>query len=261
MDLGLKNKVALVIASSQGLGKAVAKELVKEGAHVMLTSRSEDKLAEVKEELEALHGGKVAYFPCDITKNEDIQKLVVRTHEVFGKIDILLNNAGGPPSGKFDSFSDEAWQQAFELNLLSYIRIIREVLPDLRKEGGRIVNIASISVKTPLPNLVLSNAFLNGIGGLSRSLADELASVYVFVNVVEKRKIETDRLKYLNEANAKARKLFLSYFFFFFFLGIPLGRYGTPEEFAKAVVFLLSDANTFFIVITLYVDGGAVKAI
>ena len=169
MDLGLKNKVALVIASSQGLGKAVAKELVKEGAHVMLTSRSEDKLAEVKEELEALHGGKVA-FPCDITKNEDIQKLVVRTHEVFGKIDILLNNAGGPPSGKFDSFSDEAWQQAFELNLLSYIRIIREVLPDLRKEGGRIVNIASISVKTPLPNLVLSNTFRNGIVGLSKTL-------------------------------------------------------------------------------------------
>ena len=101
----------------------------------MLTSRSEDKLAEVKEELEALHGGKVAYFPCDITKNEDIQKLVVRTHEVFGKIDILLNNAGGPPSGKFDSFSDEAWQQAFELNLLSYIRIIRAVLPDLAQRG------------------------------------------------------------------------------------------------------------------------------
>ena len=103
MDLGLKNKVALVVASSQGLGKAVAKELVKEGAHVMLTSRSEDKLAEVKEELEAMHAGKVAYFPCDITKVEDIQKLVARTHTVFGKIDILLNNAGGPPSGKFDS--------------------------------------------------------------------------------------------------------------------------------------------------------------
>jgi 3-oxoacyl-[acyl-carrier protein] reductase len=261
MDLGLKNKVALVIASSQGLGKAVAKELVKEGAHVMLTSRSEDKLAEVKEELEALHGGKVAYFPCDITKNEDIQKLVARTHEVFGKIDILLNNAGGPPSGKFDSFSDEAWQQAFELNLLSYIRIIREVLPDLHKDGGRIVNIASISVKTPLPNLVLSNTFRNGIVGLSKTLADELASDNILVNVVAPGKIETDRLKYLNEANAKAKELPLAEVDKAAIAGIPLGRYGTPEEFAKAVVFLLSEANTYITGSTIYVDGGAVKAI
>ena len=261
MDLGLKNKVALVVASSQGLGKAVAKELVKEGAHVMLTSRSEDKLAEVKEELEAMHAGKVAYFPCDITKVEDIQKLVARTHTVFGKIDILLNNAGGPPSGKFDSFADEVWQQAFALNLLSYIRIIREVLPDLRKEGGRIVNIASISVKTPLPNLVLSNTFRNGIVGLSKTLADELAPDNILVNVVAPGKIETDRLKYLNEANAKARELTVAEVDKAAIAGIPLGRYGTPEEFAKAVVFLLSEANTYITGSTLYVDGGAVKAI
>lgn len=261
MDLGLTNKVALVIASSQGLGKAVAKELVKEGAHVMLTSRSEDKLAEVKEELEALHAGKVAYFPCDITQVEDIQKLVERTHAVFGKIDILLNNAGGPPSGKFDSFSDEVWQQAFELNLLSYIRIIREVLPDLRKEGGRIVNIASTSVKTPLPNLVLSNTFRNGIVGLSKTLADELAPDNILVNVVAPGKIATDRLKYLNEANAKAKELTVAEADKAAIAAIPLGRYGTPEEFAKAVVFLLSDANTYITGSTLYVDGGAVKAI
>ena len=261
MDLGLGNKVALVIASSQGLGKAVAKELVKEGAQVMLTSRSEDKLAEVKEELEALHAGRVAYFPCDITNAEDIKKLVERTHAVFGKIDILVNNAGGPPTGKFDSFSDEAWQRSFELNLLSYIRVIREVLPDLRKEGGRIVNIASISVKTPLPDLILSNTFRNGIVGMSKTLAEELAADNILVNVVAPGQIATDRIKFLNESRAKNQNRTLEEVDAEAIAKIPLGRYGTPEEFAKAVAFLLSDANTYITGSTIYVDGGLVKAI
>jgi 3-oxoacyl-[acyl-carrier protein] reductase len=261
MDLGLENKVALVIASSQGLGKAVAKELVKEGAQVMLTSRSEDKLAEVKEELETLHAGRVAYFPCDITNAEDIKKLVERTHAVFGKIDILVNNAGGPPTGKFDSFSDEAWQRSFELNLLSYIRVIREVLPDLRKEGGRIVNIASISVKTPLPDLILSNTFRNGIVGMSKTLAEELAADNILVNVVAPGQIATDRIKFLNESRAKNQNRPLEEVDAEAIAKIPLGRYGTPEEFAKAVAFLLSDANTYITGSTIYVDGGLVKAI
>lgn len=261
MDLGLGNKVALVVASSQGLGKAVAKELVKEGAQVMLTSRSEDKLAEVKEELEALHAGRVAYFPCDITNAEDIKKLVERTHAVFGKIDILVNNAGGPPTGKFDSFSDEAWQRSFELNLLSYIRVIREVLPDLRKEGGRIVNIASISVKTPLPDLILSNTFRNGIVGMSKTLAEELAADNILVNVVAPGQIATDRIKFLNESRAKTQNRTLEEVDAEAIAKIPLGRYGTPEEFAKAVAFLLSDANTYITGSTIYVDGGLVKAI
>jgi len=261
MDLGLQNKVALVIASSQGLGKAVAKELVKEGAHVMLTSRSEDKLANVREELEALHAGRVAYFPCDITNAEDIKKLIERTHAVFGKIDILLNNAGGPPSGTFESFSDEAWQKSFELNLLSYVRIIREVLPDLRKEGGRIVNIASISVKTPLPNLILSNTFRNGIVGMSKTLAEELAADNILVNVVAPGQIATDRIRFLNESSAKIQNRPLEEVDEEAIAKIPLGRYGTPEEFAKAVTFLLSEANTYITGSTIYVDGGMVKAI
>jgi 3-oxoacyl-[acyl-carrier protein] reductase len=132
LDLNLTGKVALVVASSQGLGKAVAEQLVKEGTNVMLTSRSSDNLKAVAEELTALGGGKVSYHVADITSTEDIQSLVKATHNAFGKIDILINNAGGPPGGPFDQFADEDWQKAFELNLLSYIRIIREVLPDLK---------------------------------------------------------------------------------------------------------------------------------
>ena len=227
MDLGLKNKVALVVASSQGLGKAVAKELVKEGAHVMLTSRSEDKLAEVKEELEAMHAGKVAYFPCDITKVEDIQKLVARTHTVFGKIDILLNNAGGPPSGKFDSFSDEVWQQPIELNLLSYIRIIREVLPDLRKEGGRIVNIASVIGVTGNAGQANYAASKAGLIGLAQAWAPQLQARGISINAVAPGFIETQMTAHIPFALREAGRRMSS-----------LGQGGQPQDVAEAVAWL-----------------------
>lgn len=261
MDLGLSGKNALVIASSQGLGKAIATELVKEGANVMLTSRNEEKLAQVKAELESLGEGKVAYYPCDITKPDEIKALVRQTQKELGTIQILLNNAGGPPSGTFDDFTDEDWQDAFELNLFSYIRIIREVLPDLRKDGGRIVNIASISVKKPIENLILSNTFRNGIVGLSKTLAEELGPDNILVNVAAPGTIATGRIQHLNEKNAektgasvqeveeKQRK------------DISLGRLGTPEEFAKAVTFLLSEANGYITGETLLIDGGMAKTI
>lgn len=204
MDLGLKGKTALIIASSKGLGKAVATELVKEGANVMLTSRNEETLQAVQKELQELNAGKVAYHVCDITKPEQIKELVKQTQNTFGRIQLLLNNAGGPPSGNFDDFDDEAWQDAFELNLFSYIRVIREVLPDLRKEGGRIVNIASISVKKPIPNLILSNTFRNGIVGLSKSLAEELAPDNILVNVAAPGTISTGRIQQLNEEDRKS---------------------------------------------------------
>ncbi|MGP6147160.1 SDR family oxidoreductase [Jeotgalibaca sp. A122] len=261
MDLGLKGKNALIIASSQGLGKAVATELVKEGANVMLTSRSEDALREVQEELELLGEGRVTYFPCDITKPEEIKALVAETQKRLGTINILLNNAGGPPSGVFDDFEDEAWQRAFELNLLSYIRIIREVLPDLRKEGGRIVNVASISVKTPMKNLILSNTFRNGIVGLSKSLAEELGPDNILVNVAAPGTIGTGRIAQLNKNNAEKQGVSVEDIEKETAAKIPLGRMGRPQEFGKAVAFLLSDANTYITGSTILVDGGMAKVI
>ena len=261
MDLGLKGKNALVIASSQGLGKAVAAELVKEGANVMLTSRDETTLRQTKEELAQLGEGKVTYFPCDITKPEQISALIAETNKQLGTIQILFNNAGGPPSGTFDDFMDDDWQNAFELNLLSYIRIIRQVLPDLRKSGGRIVNNTSISVKMPLTNLVLSNTLRNGIVGLSKSLSEELASDKILVNVVAPGMIATGRIDQLNENNAKKLGVSVEEFEKETAKKIPLGRTGKPEEFGKAVAFLLSDANTYITGTTLVIDGGMAKVI
>lgn len=261
MDLGLKGKNALVIASSQGLGKAVAIELVKEGANVMLTSRSEDALREVQSELELLGEGRVTYFPCDITKPEEIKALVAETQKRLGPIQILLNNAGGPPSGDFDDFDDDDWQRFFELNLMSYIRIIRQVLPDMRKHGGRIVNVASSSVKRTIPHLILSNTFRNGIVGLSKSLAEELGPDNILVNVAAPGTIATGRIDQLNKNNADKQGVTVKEVEKKTVEQIPLGRMGRPEEFGKAVTFLLSDANTYITGSTILIDGGKAKVI
>lgn len=261
MDLGIKGKTALVIASSQGLGKAVATELAKEGANVMLTSRNEEALQEAKAEIEEVAIGRVSFYVCDITKPDEIKQLVKETQKKFGTIQILLNNAGGPPSGNFDDFGDEDWQNAFELNLLSYIRVIREVLPDLRKEGGRIANIASISVKKPISNLILSNTLRNGIVGLSKTLAEELAPDNILVNVIAPGTIETGRIQKLNEDRAEKQNKSLDQVKEETINNIPLGRMGTPEEFAKAVTFILSDANSYITGTTLLIDGGMAKVI
>lgn len=261
MELNLTNKVALVIASSQGLGKAVAKQLVKEGAHVMLTSRYAEKLQAVQTELAALQKGKVAYFPADITDVNQIKALVAKTREVFGKIDILINNAGGPPGGTFDDFTDEDWQHAFELNLLSYIRIIREVLPDLKQSGGRIINIASTSIKQPIPGLILSNTFRAGIVGLAKTLAEELAPYHILVNTVAPGRIATDRIEYLDQLRAERQNVPIEEIKEKSLQSIPLKRYGTPEEFANVVTFLASDASSYVTGSAILVDGGAVRAL
>lgn len=261
MDLNLNGKVAVVIASSQGLGKAVATELVKEGAYVMLASRNAAKLELVSKELQAMGPGKASFHATDITKPEEIKELIEDTVRTFGGIDILVNNAGGPPTGKFEDFSDESWQNSFELDLLSYIRIIREALPHLKVNGGRIVNMASISVKTPLPNLILSNTFRTGVVGLSKTLAEEFAPYGILVNVVAPGLISTDRIKYLNQMNADKEGREVKDVEKDALRKIPMGRYGTPEEFGKAVTWLVSGANTYITGSTIYLDGGMAKAL
>ncbi|AMA73921.1 MULTISPECIES: SDR family oxidoreductase [Aneurinibacillus] len=261
MDLKLNGKVALVVASSQGLGRAIAEQLVKEGAHVMITSRNEEKLQQVKQELEQYGMGKVAYHCADITKYEDIKSLVQATREKLGKIDILINNAGGPPGGTFEQLDDEQWQQAFQLNLLSYIRLIREVLPDMKQGGGRIINIASSSVKQPIPGLILSNTFRLGIVGLAKTLSVELAPYNILINTVAPGRIATDRVAHLDEMNAQKQGISKEEVEEKAKQDIPLKRYGEPEEFAKVVTFLVSDASTYITGSTLLVDGGMVKSI
>ncbi|OYD06478.1 SDR family oxidoreductase [Paludifilum halophilum] len=262
MELHLDGKVALVVASSKGLGKAIAAQLVKEGADVMLTSRDEERLRAAQEELSPLGTGRVSYHRADITQSKDIQALIQVTRETFGKpIDLLINNAGGPPGGTFEQLTDADWQNAFELNLLSYIRIIREVLPDMKRKGGRIVNIASSSIKEPIPGLILSNAFRLGIVGLTKTLAAELAPYHILINTVAPGRIATDRVAELDRKQADQQGVSREQIEQQSREGIPLKRYGKPEEFAKVVTFLVSDASSYVTGSSIIVDGGMVKSI
>ncbi|GAA1372517.1 SDR family oxidoreductase [Peribacillus frigoritolerans] len=261
MELNLTNKVALVVASSQGLGKAIATQLVKEGVNVMLTSRDSVKLRELQRELHSLGKGRVEYCQADITNVDDIRMLVRKTAETFDGIDILINNAGGPPSGKFEQFSDEDWEKAFELNLLSYIRLIREALPHLKKQGGRIINLASSSIRQPIPGLILSNTFRLGIVGLTKTLAEELAPFNILINTVAPGRIATDRVAFLDQIKADKLGTTREEVAKASQETILLKRYGTPEEFANVVTFLVSDASTYMTGSSFLVDGGMLKSI
>ncbi|HSP22358.1 MAG TPA: SDR family oxidoreductase [Planococcus sp. (in: firmicutes)] len=263
MDLGLKGKSVIVMAGSKGLGKATALEFAREGANVVIGSRNEEELEKTIAEIKETTGNpNVSYQVCDVTKVEDIKNLVAFAAETNGSVDVLINNAGGPPAGGFDQFTDEQWQKAYELNLLSYIRAIREVLPFMRKQGsGHILNFASSSIKQSLDNLLLSNTFRAGIVGLAKSLSQEFSKDNILINTLGPGRIATDRLAELD--HMRADKLGQNYEELKSATekSIPMGRYGRPDEFAKQAVFLCSGANTYVTGQTLLVDGGLVKAL
>ncbi|OZM58215.1 3-oxoacyl-ACP reductase [Lottiidibacillus patelloidae] len=261
MDLGLKGKNVLVLAASKGIGRAIAEEFANEGANVMISSRSEDNLKAASSDIETLSNSKVLYKTCDVMKKEDITSLIDSTIKAFGSVDILINNAGGPPAGTFDEFEDEQWQQAFEQNLLSYVRSIRAVLPSMReKKWGRIVNVASSSFKQPIDGLLLSNVMRTGVMGLAKTLATELGPDNILINTIGPGRIATDRVAELDEIAAKTSGVMTEEIVRDREALIPLGRYGNPEEFAKHVVFLCSEANTYVTGQAYLIDGGMVKS-
>lgn len=263
MDLQLKGKSVVVLASSKGLGKAISTEFAKEGAHVLISSRSQEELEKTKAEIKEVSGNqKIEYQVCDVTKKDDIEQLIQKAIEWNGTVDVLINNAGGPPAGTFDQFSDEDWQKAFELNLLSFTRTIREVLPSMKQQQqGRIINIASSSIKQTLDNLILSNTFRAGVVGLAKSLSQELASDNILINTVGPGRIATDRVAALDEKRADKLGTSVEELKKKTEQSIPMGRYGEPEEFAKSIVFLASGANTYLTGQSLVIDGGLVKAL
>ena len=261
MDLGLKQKAALVMASSSGLGKAVACALAAEGAGVMLFSTNEDKLAAAAKEIGAATGNTPGYFVGDCTRAEDIEAAVHAAQRQFGPIYALVNNSGGPPAGGFDTFDDGAWQHAFELTLLSFVRAIRCVLPQMRANGGgRILNSTSSSVKAALDNLLLSNTFRMGVVGLSKALSQELGGDNILVNVLAPGRIATERVAHLNVIRAQRAGTTPEAIREKAEAGIPLGRYGRPEEYGALAAFLCSPQNTYITGQTILVDGGLVKA-
>lgn len=261
MNLGLKGKPVLVMAASDGLGKAAAMEFAREGARVLLFARSEERLRRACKEISEAGGELPEYVVGDITVAADIRKAVAAAAQRFGSIFALVNNSGGPPAGGFDAFDDDAWQKAFELTLLGFIRSIRAVLPLMRAAGeGRIVNFTSSSTRQAIDNLILSNTFRTGVVGLTKTLARELARDNILINVLGPGKMDTARLRSLEAMRAEKQGLVLEDLQKKSALEIPLGRYGRPEELARLAVFLCSAANTYITGQTVLADGGLVQA-
>lgn len=259
MDLGLHQLPVIVCASSSGLGRATALEFAREGARVMLCSRREAELQRAADEIAAATGHRPRHTVADLTRPADIARLAEETVRAFGGIYALVNNSGGPPAGTFEQMDDAAWQAAFELNLLSYVRTIRGCLPHLRQSRGRIVNFTSGSVRSPIEHLILSNTFRTGVMALSKTLAGELGPDGILVNVLGPGRIETDRLTQLDTLRAGRTGVPVERIQADAARSVPLGRPGTPEEFARVAVFLGSPANSYVNGQTLLVDGGLVR--
>jgi 3-oxoacyl-[acyl-carrier protein] reductase len=261
MDLGLKGKVAMVAGASRGLGYAVAEALAREGALVSLSSSNQSSIDEAAARLSA--GGGTAFGSVvDVRNRDHIAAWGQKTIERFGGIDLLFTNGGGPPAGAAVSFDDAAWQDAADLLLFSAIRMVRAAVPSMKQRGGgAILMSTSGSVKEPIPNLGLSTVLRASVSALSKTLALELAADKIRVNQIIPGRIDTDRVKHLDELAAKksgtsaeeAKKKAIA--------GIPAGRYGDAPEYGRVAAFLLSDAASYMTGATVQVDGGQLKGV
>jgi 3-oxoacyl-[acyl-carrier protein] reductase len=262
MDLGLKNKVAFVAGGSQGLGKAVARELVREGAKVAICALEDKSLPLAKEEIEKESGTEILAIPADLTDPVQAKGCIGKTIERFGAVDILINNAGGPPAASFLDIDDKLWEFGFRLNLLSTIALTREVVPLMKqKRWGRIINMTSISVKQPIDGLILSNAIRCGVIGLAKTLSTELAPFNVTVNSVCPGYTLTDRVRNLAQATAQKEGTSPEAIIKKWESSIPMGRLGTPEEFAALVTFLASTRSSYITGAAIQIDGGWYRGI
>jgi 3-oxoacyl-[acyl-carrier protein] reductase len=262
MDLGLKGKVAMVAAASQGLGFAIAKVLAAEGAHISIAARKQDTIGAAAKRIAEATGAQVLGTQADVGGAEAIEAWHQATLERFGGVDILVTNSGGPPAGAASGFDDAAWRGAFDLLLLSAVRTVRVVRPSLEaRGGGSILMLTSLSVKNPIANLGLSNVVRAAVAALAKTLADEFAPKGIRVNQLVPGRISTERIGYLDDANAKRLGITIEEQRKRSIATIPMGRYGEPEEFARAAAFLVSGAASYITGATLQVDGGAIRCI
>ena len=259
MDLGLRGKTAIVAAASQGLGKGVARALAAEGANVVMFSRNEAAITAAAQDVQAAagQGPRVLGVAADVTRTSDLQRVVKAALDSFGGVDVLFNNAGGPKPGMFDTLTDDDWQGAFELNLMSAIRLTRLCLPSMRaKHWGRVITSTSSSVKQPLPTLMLSNAVRSATTAWSKTLSDQVAADGITVNTLAPGRIETERILQIDADIAQRTGRSREEVERDSLLTIPLRRYGRPEEFGAAAAFLASEQAAYITGVTLLVDGG-----
>ncbi|MBW6535646.1 MAG: SDR family oxidoreductase [Mariniphaga sp.] len=262
MDLQVEGKVFMVAASSKGLGFGIARELAKNGATVCLASRTKNEVEAAGQKLRAETKATIHASVFDAADAKSIENWVSEVAQAFERIDGLVVNAGGPPPGNFSDFTDENWQAAFNLTLMSAVRMIRGVLPHMRSGGGgSILTITSLSVKEPINGLLLSNVFRSGVASLVKSLANELAYENIRVNNLIPGRIDTDRVKALDKNLSEKQGIPVEKTKQQHESAIPLGRYGTIEEFGKAGAFLLSDAASYITGASLVVDGGLLKGV
>lgn len=260
MDLGLKGKVALVAAASKGLGFGVARALATEGARVSICSRDQASVDTAVKKLTDETGSEIIGTACDVTKAQSIQAWVDRTVAQWGTIDALLINAGGPPGGLLKDFSDEQWQAAFELTVMSTVRMIRSTLPHMTS-GSSILTVTSSSTREPIERLGLSTVMRSGVVGMVKTLADELADAGIRVNNLIPGRIDTDRVAQLDQATAKRQGISIEEVQAQSAAKIPLKRLGTIDEFGSAAAYLLSPAAAYITGASLRVDGGAMRSI
>jgi 3-oxoacyl-[acyl-carrier protein] reductase len=260
MDLGLKDKVAIVAASTKGLGKATAISLASEGANVVINGRHKQNIHDAVDEIKRETGKAPLAIQGDLMQAEDIDRLFDEVIEQFGTVHVLVSNAGGPPAGGFNDFNDEQWLKAVDLSLMSAVRLIRKAAPIMQKQKwGRIVNISSVTVKQPADNLLLSNSIRAAVVGLTKTISRDLSRDNVLINNIAPYYVATKRIDYLMEETAVKKGITKEEALQNIVKEIPMGRLGTPEEFGIFVAFLCSEKNSYVTGATIQFDGGAYR--
>lgn len=262
MDLGLKDRIALVMGGSTGLGRAVAEELSREGARVAITARDPRRLQQTAEEITQKTGNEVLPLAADVTDPDAAERVTQTVVERWGTVHVALANAGGPPGTAFEGTSPEQVQRALELNLMSTVRLAKAVVPHMRRQGwGRFIALTSVSVKQPLPGLILSNTARAGVVGFVKTMATELAPHGILCNVVAPGYMRTGRVEDLARERAENEGRGAEEVMEEIGAGIPLGRMGEPEELAALVAFLASERASYLTGATIQVDGGYVQGL